>query len=174
MAEIAKLKIHEQLKFKKDLFFGMVDVASFENEIDLGLKTISRINKTSDTLSKKRVTYIKDELKSKIVVEEDFKYLLERVDIDGASQKEIAFALKREMNDLFALIGGEFNGKAILTLVISDELTNKKSLNAASLLKEIAKEIKGGGGGQPFFATAGGTYVDGLPQAFDKAKELIS
>lgn len=173
LSEIGKLQIQEQLKFKKDLFFGMVDVNAFENEINLGLRSINRLNKISDTLSKKRVVLIKEKLKSKIVVKEDCNYLFERVDIDGASQKEIAFALKREVSDLIALIGGEYNGKAILTLVISDELVERKSLNAASLLKDIAIEIKGGGGGQPFFATAGGTFIEGLPQAFDKAKEII-
>ena len=64
-------------------------------------------------------------------------------------------------------------GKVSLTLVISDNLVSSKGMNAGTMIREIAKEIHGGGGGQPHFATAGGKNPEGLENAFEKAKKMI-
>jgi len=61
----------------------------------------------------------------------------------------------------------------LLTVMINEALVEKHGLNAAAIVKEAAKEIQGGGGGQPFFATAGGKNPEGLDRAINKAKELI-
>ena len=57
--------------------------------------------------------------------------------------------------------------------MISDELTKSLNLNAGNMVRELAKEIKGGGGGQPFFATAGGKDINGLPNVVKRAQEVI-
>jgi alanyl-tRNA synthetase len=59
-------------------------------------------------------------------------------------------------------------------LYISEDLVQSKKLHAGTIVKELAKSISGGGGGQPFFATAGGTAPDGLKAALDKAKSIIA
>ena len=71
-------------------------------------------------------------------------------------------------------MGAEIEGKANLAIIISDELVKQKNLNASAIIREIAKEIEGGGGGQPFFATAGGKKPEGIDKAIAKAKEIIS
>lgn len=77
------------------------------------------------------------------------------------------------MPNLFLVLGSEADGKALLTIMINETLVEKHGLNAAAIVKEAAKEIQGGGGGQPFFATAGGKNPDGLDKALAKAKEVI-
>ena len=73
---------------------------------------------------------------------------------------------------MFCVLGSQSAGKPLLTVIISKNLVQERGLNAGQLVREAAKEIKGGGGGAPHFATAGGKDVDGLSAALDKVVEL--
>jgi alanyl-tRNA synthetase len=75
---------------------------------------------------------------------------------------------------LFLLFGAENNGKAILSCYISKELVTDKELNAGNIVRELGKYIQGGGGGQPFFATAGGKNPQGIEEALKVAKGYIA
>src|SRR5690606_3919819 len=88
--------------------------------------------------------------------------------------KTLAYALKNEVERLFLVLAADMDGKPSLTVVISDELVKEKGWNAGAIVRELAKEIQGGGGGQPFFATAGGKDVSGLSRALTKAKEIVT
>jgi len=72
------------------------------------------------------------------------------------------------------VIGAEIEGKALLTVMISDNLVKEKNLNASNIIREVSKEIQGGGGGQPFYATAGGKNPKGLSLALEKAISFIA
>ena len=72
------------------------------------------------------------------------------------------------------VVGAEVNGKPNLTIAISDDLAKAKDLHAGNIIKEAAKEMRGGGGGQPFFATAGGSYIEGIEAAIEKAKSFLN
>ena len=86
--------------------------------------------------------------------------------------KNIAFQLKGQFTEnLFIVIGSVYEGKPMLTVMMSDDQV-KAGLNAGQLVREAAKLIQGGGGGQPHFATAGGKNPDGLISATDKVLEL--
>ena len=86
--------------------------------------------------------------------------------------KNIAFQLKGQFpENLFVVIGSIFGDKPMLTVIMSDDQV-KTGLNAGQLVREAAKLIQGGGGGQPHFATAGGKNPDGLITAVDKIIEL--
>jgi alanyl-tRNA synthetase len=87
--------------------------------------------------------------------------------------KDMAFQMKNEVDNLVLLLGANIKGKANLSLMISDNLVKEKNLNAGEIIREAAKEIKGGGGGQAFFATAGGKNPDGLGAALEKGKQLV-
>ena len=71
------------------------------------------------------------------------------------------------------VIGSENSGKATIVVAVSDDLVNLQNINAVSIIKEIAGEINGGGGGQPFLATAGGKNPDGIQRALAKAAEFL-
>ncbi|PWD99913.1 alanine--tRNA ligase [Marinilabilia rubra] len=92
----------------------------------------------------------------------------------GSNLKDLAFQLRNEVgDDMVAVLGAEVKGKPQLAIILSDQLANEEKLNATELVRAIAKEIQGGGGGQPFFASAGGKNVEGLQKAIDMASELI-
>ena len=76
-------------------------------------------------------------------------------------------------DNLFLLFGTAQNGKALLSCYISKELVAEKNLNAGTIIRELGKFIQGGGGGQPFFATAGGKNPDGIAEALEKAKNYL-
>ncbi|GIV34550.1 MAG: alanine--tRNA ligase [Chitinophagales bacterium] len=88
--------------------------------------------------------------------------------------KQLSFQLKNEVKNLFLVLGARVNGKPLLTIMIDDQLVKEKNLHAGTIVRELAKEIHGGGGGQPFYATAGGNYAEGLPLALQKAEEWIA
>ncbi|MFB6257245.1 MAG: alanine--tRNA ligase [Flavobacteriales bacterium] len=93
--------------------------------------------------------------------------------LDAKAIKDLAFQLKKECSDnLFLVLGNRKNGKATITVVLSDELV-EKGWKADEMVNELAPEIGGGGGGQPFFATAGGKKGDKLPEALEKARSWI-
>jgi len=86
--------------------------------------------------------------------------------------KQVAFDLKREVENLVLLIAANINDKPMLTVMLSDELV-KDGLNANEIIRKMASAIKGGGGGQPFYATAGGKDLAGLDEALILGKEMI-
>lgn len=102
------------------------------------------------------------------------KLIVSRVNLDAAAIKDLAFALKAKADNLFVVLGAEADGKASLTVCISDELVKARNLNAGTLVRELAKDIEGGGGGQAFFATAGGKNPAGLDKALNKARGIIA
>lgn len=117
---------------------------------------------------------LKSDLESKLQQVGDVNFLATVVDLPNAEAvKTLAYALKGAVNNLFLVIGADFDGKPSLTVVISDELAKSKGLNAGNIIRDLAKDIQGGGGGQPFFATAGGKNSAGLQTAIDRAIEFI-
>ncbi len=93
---------------------------------------------------------------------------------DNNELKEISAQLRGESQNLFLVLGAEINGKAHLSIAISEELTKHNDYHAGKLIKTLAKHIRGGGGGQAFYAMAGGTNPKGLPAAMEEAKNIIA
>lgn len=92
---------------------------------------------------------------------------------DANAVKTLAYNLEKEIGNAVIVFGSVANDKPLLTVRISDNLTTEKGLNAGQMVREMSKEIKGGGGGQAFFATAGGSDVSGLERALAKAREMV-
>ncbi len=88
--------------------------------------------------------------------------------------KNLAYAVKDLIDNLFLVLASDIDGKPGLTVMVSENLVKERNLNAGNIVRELAKEIQGGGGGQPFFATAGGKDSSGLGRALDKAKSFIN
>ncbi len=140
---------------------------------DLQIKN-AELQKQIDKFNKEKGAGVKSDLKKKITQTNGVNFLAERVDLDPAELKDVAFQLKSEYEKFFAIFTGESGGKATITCVISEDLVKEKNLNASNIIRELAKEINGGGGGQAFFATAGGTNASGLPVVLQKAKAYIA
>ena len=123
---------------------------------------------------KKQATETKNLLKQKFTLTNGVNTLCERVDIDPASLKDIVFQLRNEVENAAIVIGTIYSEKPLVTVAFSDELAKAKSLNAPTIIKEIAAEINGGGGGQLFYATAGGKNPAGMDAAMQKAREVLA
>ena len=94
--------------------------------------------------------------------------------LDSNSIKDLAFDLRNNGTNLIMLLGSEKDGKANLSLIISNDLVSGKQLDASKMIRELAKEIQGGGGGQPYFATAGGKNPKGIEAAFNKLRSILN
>lgn len=92
---------------------------------------------------------------------------------DNDSLKKLSFEFKNEFSDLIMILAADIAGKPQISVMISESLVSSLSLNAGNMVRELAKEIKGGGGGQAFFATAGGKDISGLSKVIEKAKEIV-
>jgi alanyl-tRNA synthetase len=156
-------QIRQTLK-AKDVMKSITDLQARNSELQ---KQIEKFNK-------EKAAQVKQELKSKITHVGDIEFIAEYVELDAAELKDVAFQLKGEHAKLFGMFASQSNGKATITCVISESLAAEKNLNAGTIIRELAKEINGGGGGQAFFATAGGTNTEGLQIVLDKAKSYIS
>jgi alanyl-tRNA synthetase len=134
----------------------------------------ARLKKQVEEFSVLQINRLKEELKSKIESVNGLNFLAAEVSVPSADAlKKLAYDLRQETENLFFAGGAAIDGKANLCIMISDDLVEKKSLDAAKIIKTISKEINGGGGGQKFFATAGGTNVSGISKALQQAKEII-
>ncbi|MFM9052930.1 MAG: DHHA1 domain-containing protein, partial [Bacteroidota bacterium] len=102
------------------------------------------------------------------------RVISERIDLPSADAiKQLSFELKSQFNDLVFLAAAEIEGKAHLSLIISESLVDSKKLNATNMIRDLAKSIEGGGGGQPFYATAGGKKPAGIDAALSRIHELV-
>jgi alanyl-tRNA synthetase len=131
------------------------------------------LKKQIELLTKEKAKTIKSQLKNEIRKVNGINYIATQIDLEAAALKDLAHELGNETNDLFFFAGTETNGKALLTCYISKNLVANKELDAGKIVRELGKLIQGGGGGQKFFATAGGKNPAGIPTAIEKAKEYI-
>lgn len=134
----------------------------------------SRLKKEVEQLLKDKAKNLKGELKNELQEVNGVQFLAKKVDLDAAGIKDLSFELGSNMENLFLLFGTEQNGKALLSCYISKNLVAQKDLNAGAIVRELGKFIQGGGGGQPFFATAGGKNPAGIEEALSQAKAYIS
>jgi len=132
------------------------------------------LQKQVQELLKDKAKNLKGDFKHDIETVNGINFLSKEVDLDASGMKDLAFEMGGEIDNLFILFGSKQNGKALLTCYISKELAADKDLNAGQIVRELGKHIQGGGGGQPFFATAGGKNPDGINEALSKAKDYIS
>ncbi|MBV8389554.1 MAG: alanine--tRNA ligase [Mucilaginibacter sp.] len=117
---------------------------------------------------------LKNELAKKAQNIKGVNFIAEKVALPNADAvKNLAYQLKDIVSDLFLVLASDFEGKPNITVMISENLVKDKGFNAGNIVRELAKEIQGGGGGQPFFATAGGKDVSGLDKVLEKAKSFI-
>jgi alanyl-tRNA synthetase len=163
---------NEQIKGLKDLL---------KNPNDL-LKTVESLIEENNHLKKEiektiieRSAGLKHELVNNIRIINGVNLIAQQVELPNTDAvKSLAYAVKDLVDDLFLVLACEIDGKPSLTVMVSESLIKERNLNAGSIVRELAKEIQGGGGGQPFFATAGGKDSSGLVNALEKAKTFIN
>lgn len=175
-----------------------VTAVEAENYIDNELDTLTKVReilknpknalKAVEDLLAEKTTLIKriehlqnmqgQEIKSKLIFNAEkvdgLNYIIDCIDLDSAEViKNIAFEIKSKLENLFMVLAANVAGKPQITVMISENLVKEKGLNAARIVKDLAKEIQGGGGGQDFYATAGGKNLEGLDQVIVKARKML-
>ena len=132
------------------------------------------LKKQIEQLLKDKAKNMKGDLKNQITEINGVNFLATKVDLDQGSIKDIMFELGGEIDNLFILFAtAPTKEKAMLTCFISKELANERGYDAGKVVRELGKLIHGGGGGQNFFATAGGKNPGGIPKALERAKNYI-
>ncbi|HPS26793.1 MAG TPA: alanine--tRNA ligase [Bacteroidales bacterium] len=132
------------------------------------------LKKQVEGLQREKAQELKNSLKTKAENVNGINFIAEQVDVDTASIKDIVFSLKNDIDRLFVVLGNVSEGKVSITLMISDDLVEANKWNASKIIRNFAKEIQGGGGGQDFYATAGGKNPAGLTNVFSKAREFVA
>ena len=159
------------------VFHEMKDLLNNAQEPVKALQSLqdenATLKKQLEQLLKDKTKSLKGDLKNELQEINGVQFLASQVDLDANGIKTLAFELGGEFKNLFLLFGAETNGKAILTCYVSKEIVSDK-LNAGTIVRELGKYIQGGGGGQPFFATAGGKNPKGISEALDKAKDYLN
>ena len=131
------------------------------------------IKKETEKFAKESLRLFKERLKNESRMYRDIRVIIAPVIAEPAQIKDVAFQLKGEYDRLVFIAGGVIAGKPHLTIMFSNNLVDEFGLNAGQIVREAAQEIKGGGGGQPFFATAGGSDPEGIEKAIKKAEKLV-
>jgi alanyl-tRNA synthetase len=126
-----------------------------------------------ELLTKEKIKTLKTTLSSEIQTINGIQFLAKQVDLDPNGAKDLAYELGNLGINLFLVLATAGDEKPMLSCYISKELVAEKSLNASNVVRELGKYIQGGGGGQPFFATAGGKNLGGIASALEKAVEFV-
>lgn len=156
-------EIKESLKNPQDTIKAVVSLQD-EN---------AKLKKQVELLLKEKAKGLKGDLAAQIKEVNGVKFLATQVDLDANGAKDLAYELGNNETNLFLVLATATDDKPMLTCYISKELVEAKGLNAGQVVRELGKYIQGGGGGQPFFATAGGKNVAGIKEALGKAIEFV-
>jgi alanyl-tRNA synthetase len=133
----------------------------------------AKLKKQIEQLLKEKAKNLKGELASQLQEINGVKFLAIQVDLNPEGAKDLAYELGTLGTNLFLVLATADEDKPMLSCYISKELVAERNLNAGTVVRELGKYIQGGGGGQPFFATAGGKNVEGIQEALAKAVDFI-
>ncbi|SHL55667.1 alanine--tRNA ligase [Flavobacterium xanthum] len=153
--------------------------SALKNPQDI-LKAVHSMQEENAKLAKQIEALVKDKvknLKASLIAEiqeiNGIQFLAKQVDLNAEGAKDLAYEIGNLGNNVFLVLATADEEKPMLTCYVSKELVAEKNLNAGQVVRELGKFIQGGGGGQPFFATAGGKNVAGIQQALEKAIDFV-
>lgn len=133
----------------------------------------AKLKKQIEQLLKEKAKHLKEALVGELQEINGVKFLAQQVDLTPDGAKDLAYELGNLGDNLFLVLATVYEGKPMLTCYISKEQVASKNLNAGQVVRELGKYIQGGGGGQPFFATAGGKHVGGIKEALENAVKFV-
>jgi alanyl-tRNA synthetase len=155
----------------KGMFKGQADIVKAVKTL---LDEKAGLTKTVEALENDKLQQIKERLYTKIQTVGNIQMIAQIVEVLSAEAlKTLAYELKAKIGDLYCVLAADIAGKPQLAVMIAENVMTAKKLDAGKIIREMAKEIKGGGGGQPYFATAGGSDVTGLNRALEVGKGYL-
>lgn len=162
---------HNQIQEIKNLLKNPKDlIHSIENLISEKYA----LEKKLEHLLHEKMIHQRNELLAKNQIQNNFSFIIEKIEIDNADLlKQLSFELRKMTKQTIIGLGANIQGKPMLSIIFSEDLTPNDQFNAVEMIKEISKCIQGGGGGQPFYATAGGKKLEGLDEALEQLKARL-
>ena len=172
-ADEAENLLYEHKTLVKDL----KETLKNPKDILKGVKTIIDQNKSLqkrlDILSDLIVLSTKDNTIQKMTNIDGVNFIAEELDFDANSIRKLSQVISQTLDDVYLVFATIINDKPLISVTVSKNLVESRGMNAGTIIRELAKEIKGGGGGQPHFATAGGKDVNGIKRVLERAKDFI-
>ena len=150
---------------------GIVKNKDLKMGVEQLISTNKILEKQLSALKKSNAGNVQEDLLKNAIEVNGVRFIAKQVLMEAEDMKNISFALRKEKN-LVMVLAAKVDKKALLTVMLTDDIV-AKGYNAGAMIRVIAKEIEGGGGGQAFFATAGGVKPSGIVAALEKAKEII-
>ena len=155
----------------KELFKGQNDIVKAVKNLQ---EEKNALQKKIESFEREKLLTLKDSLISKIEFVGDLRLIASKVEVNKADDlKTLCFELRNTAHQLVVALVANIDGKPALAVMVDESLVTSKNLNAGTLVREMAKEVKGGGGGQATFASAGGSDVNGLDKALEKIRTLL-
>jgi alanyl-tRNA synthetase len=171
-------KAEEYLYNMTDTVMQAKAILKNQKDIVKGIEMLQEANhelqKEIEILKKEKAAHVRKNILSQVIETEKYTLLATEVELDASTMKDLAFQLKGQISNYVIVLGTKADGKAGLLVMIDEDTVKVNQLNAGAIIRELAVEIKGGGGGQPHFASAGGKNPDGIPAAIEKAKQLLA
>lgn len=173
-ADHAELFVKKHLDELAEVKMMFNNTQNLKKSVEDVLAQNNKLQKLMEELERKAASGIKQELKNMVQHINGVNVIAEVIQLDSAQAvKDLAFQLKGEIDNLFLALGSVIGGKPSISVMIAENLVAEKGLNAGAIVRESAKEMQGGGGGQAFYATAGGKDLSGLAAAVEKAKSFV-
>ena len=130
------------------------------------------LKKELSVLSKLKTQILKDDLLQKIKTIDGIQFAASEVDIDPQGMKDLSFEIGSQLDNVILVLGSVKSGKPLLSCYVSKSLVADKGKDASAFIRDLGKFIQGGGGGQPFYATAGGKNNEGMNEVLDAAQGI--
>lgn len=173
-SEAAEKYVSDKFNEMKELESMMKNPQSLVNAIADLQEENKSLKKKLESLQASKAGDLKDDLLKQVTSTNGINVLAQEVDItDAKAVKTLLFNIEKDLGNALIMLGFRANGKAQLMLMISKELVESKDLNASEIIRQVATEINGGGGGQAFFASAGGSRPEGIQTAISKLREIL-
>ncbi|MGZ6523365.1 MAG: DHHA1 domain-containing protein, partial [Bacteroidia bacterium] len=173
-ASKAEEYINEKLKTVEEISILLKSTGNITDSIEKLLADNNSLKKSVEKFQVQSITMSLNKLIEKAVNINKIKFVSGKIETESPDLlKNVAYQLRTSSENTIMVIGTENGGKANILATITDDLVKDRNLNAVSIIKEISGEINGGGGGQPFLATAGGKNPEGIQSALKKAAEFL-
>ncbi len=173
-AETAESFLNEQLQVLKEVNELLKNPKDLKKSVESVVAEKNALQKELEQLRNKELQSLKQSLLEQVESKGDINQLVAKVALPNADAlKQLSFDLREKTDNLFLVLAADIQGKPQISVMISENLVDTKALNAGKIVRELAKEIQGGGGGQPFFATAGGKDISGLDAVLAKAQTIV-
>jgi alanyl-tRNA synthetase len=166
--------INDKIKTVDEIESLLKSTGSITESVEKLLTENSSLKKTIEKFQIKSATDMLNTLVENAVIINNVRFVSGHLETDAPDVfKNLACQIRNSSDNTVLVIGSETSGKAGILVLVSDKLVKERNINAVSIIKEIAGEIEGGGGGQPFLATAGGKNPAGIKKALAKAADFI-